>query len=113
MVKWKLFGRSKSKDEEAPWEEPTQPESEETMEPETEQEESVLAEHTETLYSKGTAPKKVASSQKSSQYPSDQRIWRDVKTIEENIDNIHKTKSKKAPSDLDKTVDRILTKKKK
>lgn len=103
MVKWKLFGRSKSK-EEPESEESIYEEPKETMQSDTEQEpeEPTLAEHHETLYSKGTIPKKETINQTN---------WRDVNAIEENVDSLRK--SKKPVSNLDKKVDKILSKKKK
>lgn len=109
MVKWKLFSRSKSKDQESAYAESTQLESEETMQPETEQEpeKQTLAEYNETLYSQGTGPKKIKEA------PS-QATWRDIDAIEENVDNLRrKTKTKMPLSEIDKTVDRILSKKRK
>jgi hypothetical protein len=61
----------------------------------------------------------VASENKDSSYQregvvsSEQRFWRDVKAIEENVDNISKHEPKTYEAGLDKTVDEILAKTKK
>jgi len=115
MTRWKLFGRSKSIDEELENEEPLQIESEEAILSETEQEpeDSKMIEYHETLYSKDSKSKKHSKFQ---QAYSDQRIWRDVNAIEENIDGLDKSKFKSPTSQLDddvnKTVDKLLSKKK-
>jgi len=109
MAKWKLFSRLKSKDEEQEVEEFQQGESTETIEPEK----PILAEHSETLYAVGSASKKSSSTKRTNTSSSDQRIWRDVNVIEENVDNIEKGKAKTPASELDKTVDKLLAKKKK
>ena len=91
MTKWKMFNKSKPKEEtiQAPENKP-------------------LVEHRETLYTSSPSSKKAGTTTS-----SDQRIWRDVKTIEENIDTIHVSKSGESSPDLDKTVDRLIAKKKK
>jgi hypothetical protein len=66
-----------------------------------------LAEYKETLYTGAPKCKKEAYAF------SNQRIWRDVQTIEKNIDIIHITRAKKPVNDLDRVVDRIIAKKKK
>ena len=106
---WKLFGRSKSKDEdivetEKPIDE-VETYEEVTVETEEVQKEGSLAEHHETLKTG------VATSKKSK--TEDQSVWRDVNTIEEKIDNLHITRAKKPVNELDKTVDRVLEKQKK
>ena len=115
MARWKLFGRSKSIDEEPVSEEPSQIGSEENILSETEQEpeESKMIEYHETLYSTDSKSKKQSKFQ---QAYSDQRIWRDLNAIEENIDGLDKTKVESPTSQLDedinKTVDKLLSKKK-
>ena len=66
-----------------------------------------LAEYKETLYT-GTP-----RSRKEAYAFSNQRIWRDVPAIEKNIDIIHITRAKKPSNELDRVVDRIISKKKK
>jgi hypothetical protein len=94
VVKGKLFSKSK-----------------EIPEPEeiklTKLEYKPLAEYKETLYS-GT-PK----SKKEAYAFSNQRMWRDIQSIEKNIDSIHITNAKKPTNELDKVVDRLIAKKKK
>jgi len=109
MAKWKLFSRFKSKNEEQEVEEFQQGESTEIIEPEK----PVLAEQSETLYAVGSASKKSPSTERTNTRSSDQRVWRDVNAIEENVDNIEKGKAKTPVSELDKTVDKLLSKRKK
>ena len=107
---WKLFGKSKSEEKETI--EIKDPVTEEVVEKETEMEplpeeepkDQPLAEHHETLQT-GTA-KKTTTGKK----PADQRVWRDVDSIEEKIDNLHITRAKKPVDELDRAVDRILEK---
>ncbi len=105
MANWKLFGRSKSK-EETECKEPMIVESKQKSK------KPVLAEYNEKLYSEGTAPKKHSVVQKKSIEMNDQRIWRDVKSIEKNVDNIDKEDTQKPAKELDQAVDRILFKRK-
>jgi len=118
MARWKLFGRSKSIDEEPECEESFQIETEETILSETDQdtEDSTMVEYHETLYSKDSKSKKLSKSQQTHKSPSDQRIWRDVNSIEENIDGLDKSKlESSAPqldNDINKAVDKLLSKKK-
>ena len=118
MARWKLFGRSKPIDEELEHEEPLQIESEEAILSETEQEpeDSRMIEYHEMLYSKDSKSKKHSKSQQTHKPLSDQRIWRDVNTIEENIDDLDKSELESSTSQLDddinKTVDKLLSKKK-
>ena len=109
MAKWKLFSRLKSKDEREKGEEFQQGESSETIE----LEKPILAEQSETLYAVGSASKKSSSTKRTNTSSSDQRIWRDVDVIEENVDNIEKGKANTPASELDKTVDKLLSKRKK
>jgi len=109
MAKWKLFSRLKSKDEREKFEEFQQGELTETIEPEK----PILVEHSETLYAVGSASKKSSSTKRTNPSSSDQRIWRDVNAIEENVDDIEKGKAKTPESELDKTVDKLLAKRKK
>ena len=105
MAKWKLFGRSKSKEEQ---------ECEELVVSESKQKskKQVLAEYNEKLYSDGSAPKKYSTNQKKNRESDDQRVWRDLKSIEKNVDNIDKDEAQKPAQELDQTVDRILFKRK-
>ena len=114
MVRWKLFGRSKSK-EELESEELIQEEPEETMQSDIEQEpeETILVEHRETLYTVDSKSKKSSSVKTKYREPYSQTSWRDVNAIEENVDNLRMSKTKEPVSELDKKVDKILSKRKK
>jgi len=107
MAKWKLFGRSKSK-EEPECEEPTISESEIKQK----SEKPTSTEYKETLYTEGSAPKKYSKIQEKNIESDDQRIWRDVKSIEKNVDNIDKDEAQKPAQELDQAVDKILFKRK-
>ena len=118
MSRWKLFGKSKSKKEEPlEFQESVHVEPEKNMPIETgdssyiekEQENQPLAEYHETLHTGKPAASKSSLSGSS----SDQRIWRDVKAIEENIDNMRISKSRTPNSKFDKKVDQIIKKKEK
>jgi len=115
MVKLKVLDklRPKKKELECDDEELAPPKSEEISQSENVQDPKgpTLVEYHETLHSVD-----VASENKDSSYQqedvtlSEQRIWRDVKAIEENVDNISKYKPKTSETGLNKTIDRILTK---
>ena len=66
-----------------------------------------LVEYKETLYSDNAKPKKEEHSY------SNQIIYRDIYSIEKNVDNIHIASAKKPSNELDRVVDRLLAKKKK
>ncbi len=104
MSKWKLFGKSKPKKEEKT--ETVNELEEECIETEVIQEDKVLAEYHETLESDEyvTSKAKMAS--------SDQRIWRDVDSIEDNIDSLHLKKATKPHTEVEKTVDMLIEKRK-
>ena len=121
MSKWKLFGKSK-KEEKIEYQEPVYGEcieekpakNEENQNFETENQQEIeqdqpLAEHHEELHSN-----KNVSKTGTPQVPSnDQRIWRDVEAIEENIDNMHIKTSENPDSEFEKKVDNIIKKKEK
>lgn len=117
MIKLKVLDKLKPKKKEPePEEEPTPSKSEEGTQSETVQgpKESILAEYHETLHSVDVASEnKDSSYQRDGVALSEQRFWRDVKTIEENVDNISKHEPKTSEAGLDKTVDEILAKTKK
>jgi len=96
MAKLNLFGKSKQKDENM------------QVESEHKSEKPNLAEYKETLYGADSTKKELAKKKES----GDQRIWRDVKSIEKNVDNLDKGKIQKPSHKLDETVDRILFKRK-
>ena len=97
MSKWKIFGKTKQKEDESQQtEEQTSIESKKLEESETEK-------YSETLYTSKSTAKKT----------SDQMVWRDVEAIEEKVDDLHIIKAQKPVTELDKTVDRLLQKRKK
>jgi len=91
MTRWRLFGRSKEVD----------------VTKERTEENKPHAEHSDTLYTGVSSSKRTRATTS-----SDQRVWRDVGAIEKEVDGIHTTKSKSS-SDVDKTVDKLITKRKK
>ena len=114
---WKLFNKSKTKEEETkePEESKIEEEIEEieeteevSEEPEEEDTDKPLAEYSETLETgKPTSTKSGTSAS------GDQRVWRDVKGIEGEVDNLHITRAQKPITDLDKRVDKLIQKRKK
>jgi hypothetical protein len=120
MAKWKLFGKSKSKeDEEIETEKPVEEqveEPEETIEATEEtidseeklEDDGPLDEYHETLETDVPSSKKAETAKS-----SDQRVWRDVRGIEEKVDNLHITRAQKPVDELDKTVDKLISKRKK
>jgi hypothetical protein len=113
MAKWKLFGKSKPREEdiiepvkttEETLEEPID-ETKEIVETENKIENEPLAEHHETLETGVSTTKQSPTTQ-----PSDQRLWRDVNSIEGEIDDLHKTRAHRPISEVDKAVDKLITK---
>ena len=117
MIKLKVLGKLKSKKREPVHksEESPQAKSKETVQSETEQDpkESTLAEYHETLYSESVTSEKDTLHQRENSVLSEQRIWRDVQAIEENVDSISKHPSKEYGAELGKRVDRVLANKEK
>ena len=117
MIKLKVLERLKSKKREPVHksEESPQAKSEETVQSETEQDpkESTLAEYHETLYSESVTSEKDTLHQRENSVLSEQRIWRDVQAIEENVDSISKHPSEEYGTELGKRVDRVLANKEK
>ena len=109
MVRWKLFGRAKKEDLDQNEEENTET-SMESSDEEKEVVDEPIAEYRETLETGKTTSK---TTTKKTTVPSKQRIWRDVDSIEGNIDNLHIKKAKKPVTELDKKVDGIIEKRKK
>lgn len=109
MTRWKLFGRTKKEDPIQKEEGNTKISIEPSLE-EKEIEDKPIAEYRETLET-GTKASKTTTVKTTS--PSEQRIWRDVDAIEENVDNINIKKAKKPITDVDKKVDGIIEKRKK
>ena len=109
MAKWKLFGKEKKEDLTQNEEVNTEV-SIEISEKEKQAEDKPIAEYRETLET-GTTTSKTTKLKTTT--PSEQRIWRDVDAIEENVDNIHIKKAKKSVTDVDKKVDSLIEKRKK
>ena len=103
MSRWKLFGKSKEEKEPETTEEAE--EKEEVGEPE----DKPIAEYRETLETgKATSTKTSVGSGAT----ADQRLWRDVDTIEDDIDTLGNKKSEKPISNLDEKVDKLIEKNK-
>ena len=100
MPRWRLFSKSKSKEEEI-----IKPQEEIKKEEIIREEDKPLAEYKETIYTSAYASKKGRK-----QVLSDQRIWRDVDSIEKNIDNLDMKEAKKPITNLEKKVDKIISK---
>lgn len=110
MSRWKLFG--KPKEEEMPDIQNTieDEKTDEDFETIQKLEDKPLVEYNETLYSSGYTPKKTKSSKKGKTVSSDQRIWRDVDAIEDRIDTLHITRAQKPVTELDRRVDKLVSK---
>jgi len=104
MAKWNLFAKSKKNEKETvknkdeAIKEEIGTENQETKEI---KEDKPLAEHHETLET---------GKKRKTDKSSDQRIWRDVDSIENKIDKLHITNAEKPVSEIDKKVDRIVSK---
>jgi len=107
MSKWKIFGKPKPDEEKTEPGEDASTDKEEPIKEEQDTQDKPLAEYTETLQTGKKTKKSIKKTD-----TSNQRVWRDVKGIEENIDNLHITRAKKPVTDLDRTVDRIIDKNK-
>lgn len=125
MAKWKLFGKSK-KEKTADTIEINSDEPQETthiyIEEETNTDETTdidkpLAEYNETLQS-GKKNITIVEEDGEEGYienesSHEQRVWRNVKKIEENIDNLHVARAIKPKDNIEKTVDELVEKNKK
>lgn len=105
MAKWKLFGKPKEKKETIP-EKPDTNQDEVNIDTQEKSEYQPVAEYKEVLYTGSTKSEIIKKDRIDTS--KDQRIWRDVKSIEKNVDDIDKKKSKNYVEDLDKKVDRII-----
>ena len=120
MAKWKLFSKSKIKENEISESKENKKEpiekKEETEETivETEvisdeetkiEDDQPLAEYSETLETGVPTSKKRKSTQSTKQ-----RLWRDFDLIEEKIDTLHIAKAQKPITEIDKKVDSIVSK---
>jgi hypothetical protein len=110
MVKWKIFNKSKKEEQTnyQPSEEINEEVTEETLS--EEQNDEPLAEYQETLDS----GKQISTSTTASHFSSDadQRIWRDVNSIEKEVDTLHIKKAQKPVTEVDKKVDKLIEKNK-
>ena len=118
MTKWNIFGKSKSKKVEPQnYPEPEEPTLDDNMQFsedeqlnfEETQTDKPIADYHETLNSGKTGSNK-KSSQSTNTYSDDQRVWRDIKAIEENIDNMRINTSHHPTSEFDKKVDKLIKK---
>ena len=77
-------------------------------------EKKIYAEYKETLNSEGYRPSKYSTEGKKTSFSTNQRLWRDVDTIESDIDKLDKktVKKKKKDNELDRKIDRIIINKK-
>jgi len=125
LAKWKLFNRSKTK-EEAPVEDKgTKEENKEIdenqLKPETrgKTKEVSIKEYNETLYSKGFEQKQPITPAPQKKQILKRTTWENAETIEQNIDSMRMKQSESTSSrtqkgiDTEKKVDFILLKKKK
>lgn len=103
MSKWKIFSKNKEKIEETV--EPEETQTDETVVEETEEQKEVA--YSETLHTSSS------SSKKKKDLPAEQRSWRNVEEIEKNVDNLHIRRAQRPVTDLDRTVERVLEKRKK
>ena len=128
MGKWKIFKKPKNKEEtEIETIEVNDESQTETVhlyteeEPETTQEEGEnkpLAVYDETLH---TGKKRVLTLEEETSEEGfieepqnhEERVWRDVNKIEDDVDNLHIIKAKKPKTNVEKTVDELIDKKKK
>ncbi len=127
MKKWKILSKFKTKKEEDRKEpeisveenkEIPQPEIKEEEETKEEIEELPVKEYRETLYSRGEAPKKPQITPKPIEKQWTKRRWENVDVVEKNIDDIGKRKSEDTEKtltklDINKKVDRLISKRKK
>lgn len=127
MKKWKILSKFKTRKKEDSKEpeisvekneEITQPDIKEEDEIKEENEESPVKEYRETLYSRGEAPKQSPISPKSIEKKWPGGRWENVDFIEKNVDHIGKRKPEYTEEtltklDINKKVDRLISKRKK
>jgi len=126
LKKWKILNKFKTKKEYSKEPEISveknkelpQPEIKEEEETKEEIEELPVKEYRETLYSRGEAPKKPQIAPKPREKQRTGRRWENVEVIETNVDDIGKRKPKHDEKtltklDLNKKVDRLISKRKK
>lgn len=106
MAKWNLFKKTKPENQDIATEETKKIMMQEE---ECEEEDKPLAEYKETLYTDTKSSKKTNSDDSS----TEQRYWRDVDSIEKKVDKLHITRAQKPATAVDKTVDKLIEKRKK
>jgi hypothetical protein len=104
MAKWSLFKKLKPENEDI-----TIKETKIINEEEYKQTHEPLAEYKETLYASTKSSKKISKNISS----NEEIYWRDVGSIEKKIDKLHITRAQKPTTQVDKTVDKIIQKRKK
>jgi hypothetical protein len=124
VTKWKIFNRSKGKEEastevkmatEHIRESEEKPKITVTSE---ESEELPIKEYNETLYSKGSVQKQPTTTFPEKKQPLKRTSWESARTIEQNVDTMGRKQTElpgtrtQTSSDTDKKVDFILLKKK-
>ena len=92
MARWKLFGK---------------PKEEVTTEDKKTVEDKPMTLHSETLYTGASGSKKSGAATSSGQ-----SVWRNVDSIEREVDDLQ-VKRSGSSSDVDKTVDKLIYKRKK
>lgn len=102
MGKWNIFGKAKK-------EETTQETTREATKEASceEQTEGPLAEYRETLH---TNKKTSNSKTKDTSSDVDQRVWRNVDSIEKDVDTLHIRKAQRPVTEVDKKVDKLIEK---
>jgi len=118
MSKWRLFSKSKNI-ENNDYQNPSIIEYNQNQDVQNNETNNIqepssqkLVEHHDTLRTSNSSSKK-GSSSRNTVASNNQRVWRDVPAIEENIDKLYVRPSGAPPSDLDKKVDHIIKKKEK
>ena len=109
MGRWRLLSRSK-KDKKAEFKESvqkpskeditTEEKTEEIVEPEEKTENEPLAEYSEALYT--------VDSKSKTKDVSNYGVWRNVKDIENKVDELHIAQARKPVTEIDKKIDRIV-----
>jgi len=107
MSKWKIFNKSTSKVDEKPETATTETsEADEPVENKDNTDDQTLAEYHDTLYTEDYKAKKRKEAL------HNQQVWRDVDSIEKKVDNLHITRAQKPSTEFDKTVDKLIEKRK-
>ncbi len=126
MKKWKILNKFKTKKKDSKEPEISVEENKELPQPVVKEEEETkeeieelpVKEYRETLYSRGEAPKKPQIAPKPREKQWTEKRWENVEVVEKNIDDIGKRKPEHDEKtltklDLNKKVDRLISKRKK